>query len=264
MSPITDLVPKPLLTVDNERLLDLALARLRTVVRDLAVNAHHLSEQIAEAAGAFDARVHVSFERERLLGTAGALAQLRKWIDGRPVLITNSDLWLSDPIDAFLRGWDGTRPRLLVRDMGRQSDFGSLRYMGVSTVPAHIAAQLQYEPSGLYSALWRDAFAREELEFVELTGHSFDCGTPAEFLSANLAAAGADSVVATDAHVAGTLDRSVVLTGGHVGADEHLSCAIRDRFGNTMAADPADVLIPPRGGAKGSGRGGRTATDAAL
>jgi len=264
MSPITEFVPKPLLTVNNERLLDLALARLRTVVRDLAVNAHHLSEQVAEAAGAFDARVHVSFERERLLGTAGALAQLRKWIDGRPVLITNGDLWLSGPIDGFLRGWDGNRPRLLVRDMGRAADFGSFRYMGVSTVPAHIAARLQYEPSGLYSALWRDAFARKEIEFVELTGLSFDCGTPAEFLSANFAAAGADSVIAPDAQVAGTLDRSVVLAGGHVGADEHLSCAIRDRFGHTMTADPADIRFLTEADRDGSGRGGRAAAERAI
>lgn len=244
MRPITDRVPKPLLTINNERLLDLALERVGAVTSEVAVNAHHLAQQIADVATTFRPSVHVSFEREKLLGTAGALRQLREWIDGRPVLVNNSDLWLSDPITHFLDGWDGERPRLLVQDMGRPADFGSLRYMGVSTVPARIAAALEYSPDGLYSAVWKQAHARGELEFVELTGRSFDCGTPAEFLTANLCASGAASVIAPDAEVLGTVDRCVVLSGARVDPGEHLVCAIRDRFGHTMTADPADVLGP--------------------
>ena len=246
MSPVTDHTPKPLLTVDNHRLLDLALARVAPLVSDIAVNAHHLAEQIADAAQLSAPSITVSVERDGLLGTAGALRRLRTWIDGRAVLVTNADLWLSDPIDDFLHGWDGQRPRLLVRDVGRPADFGTLRYLGVSTVPAAMAAGLEYVPSGLYSAIWRNAFANGEMEFVEATGRSFDCGTPAEFLTANLVAAGGRSVVAPDAGVKGTLDRSVVLSGGIVPAGEHLVCAIRDRFGNTLSADPAQVPVIAR------------------
>lgn len=242
MSPLTDHVPKPLLTVDNQPLLELALRRVGALAGSVAANAHHLADQITAAAAAFDPDVHVSLERDRLLGTAGALHHLRDWIAGRPVLVTNGDMWLSDPIDTFLDGWDGTRPRLLVQDMGRPADFGNLRYLGVSTVPAKSAMALEHSPSGLYAALWRDAFAVGGLEFVELTGRSFDCGTPAEFLTANLAASGRSSVEAPDATVLGTLDRCVILSGATVGPGEHLVCAIRDRFGNTMTADPAAVL----------------------
>ena len=241
MSPITDRVPKPLLTVNNDRLLDLALRRVSSVVGDIAVNAHHLADQIAEAALAFSGSVHVSFERDKLLGTAGALRQLRHWIDGRPVLVANSDVWLSHSIDALLDGWDGNRPRLLVQDMGRPADFGRLRYLGVSTLPARTAAALKYSPDGLYASVWRRAFDDGQLEFVPVTGRSFDCGTPAEFLTANLVAGGGPSVVAPDAQVHGTLDRSVVLAGATVARDEHLVCAIRDRFGNTVTVAPAQV-----------------------
>ena len=152
--------------MNNERLLDIALRRVSSVVGDIAVNAHHLADQIAEAALAFSAAVHVSFERERLLGTAGALRRLRHWIDGRPVLVANSDVWLSDPIDGFLDGWDGVRPRLLVQDTGRPADFGRLRYLGVSTLPARTAAALEYSPDGLYASVWRNAFDAGRLEFV--------------------------------------------------------------------------------------------------
>lgn len=241
MSPITDRVPKPLLTVDNHSLLDLALRRVTPVVGEVAVNAHHLADQIFSAGKAFASTVHISREPDKLLGTAGALRHLRDWIDGRPVLVNNADLWLSDPIEHFLDGWDGTRPRLLVKDMGRPADFDHFRYMGVSTVPAQTAAALEYSPAGLYASVWAPAHERGELEFVELTGTSFDCGTPAEFLVANLEASGANAVLAPDAVVLGSLDRCVILSGARVEQDEHLVCAIRDRFGNTMTADPADV-----------------------
>ncbi len=246
MSPVTDRTPKPLLTVNNERLLDLALRRVGALVERIAVNAHHLADQIATAATSFDPEIHISFEREKLLGTAGAVRHLREWIDGRPVLISNSDAWLSESIGGFLDGWDRIRPRLLVQDVRRPADFGTLRYLGVSTVPATMAASLDYRPSGLYSAVWRDAYARKQLDFVEFAGRSFDCGTPAEFLTANLWVGGRNSVVAPDAQVFGTVDRSVVLAGATVASAEHLHCAIRDRFGNTLTADPAEVRVPPR------------------
>lgn len=240
LRPITDRVPKPLLTVNNERLLDLAIARIGALTTRIAVNAYHLADQIVDAAYVLDPAIQVSVEPE-LLGTAGALRHLRSFVDGRPVLVTNADLWLSDPVEGFLDGWDGSRARLLVQDTGAPSDFGTLRYMGVSTVPADVAARLDYAPSGLYSAVWRDAFAAGTLEFVELTGRSFDCGTPAEFLTANLSAGDGTSVVAPDARVRGRVDRSVVLAGARVEPGEHLVCAIRDSFGHTVFADPAQV-----------------------
>ncbi len=262
MSPLTDRVPKPLLTVGNERLLDLALQRVRLLIGgppvgdredqvdrvdhvggDLAVNAHYLAAKVALAAAAFEPSVHVSLERRTALGTAGALRHLRDWIDGRPVLLSNSDLWLAEPIDGFLDGWDGMRPRLLVQELNKPADFGRFRYLGVSTVPAATAAALGYSPSGLYRALWQEAYADGGLEFVEFTGRSFDCGTPAEFLAANLAAAHGESVIAPDALVHGTIDRCVVLEGALVAPEEHLVCAIRDRFGHTVTVDPAQVQV---------------------
>lgn len=241
LSPLTDRVPKPLLTVDNREMLAAALDRVASVTDSIAVNAHHLADQIAEAARRLRPGVHVSFERERLLGTAGALWQLRDWIAGRPVLVTNSDMWLSGPIDHLLDGWDGTRPRLLVTDLGRPADFGTYRFVGASLVPAVLAARLQAEPDGLYEAVWRAAHAAGELEFVLAQGEAFDCGTPAEFIHANLRAAGARAVIAPDAHVHGEVDRSVVLSGGVVAPGERLVGAIRDRYGNTMSADLAEL-----------------------
>ena len=232
MRPLTDRVPKPLLTIDNLPLLRLALDRLAELTDAIAVNAHHLADQILQAAPRMRPGVHLSWEREALLGTAGALARLRDWIAGRPVVIANSDTYLPGSVRALTDGWDGSRPRLLVADVGHPADFGTLRYLGMSTLPGPVAAALQPEPSGLYSAVWKHS----ELEFVLHSGPAFDCGTAAEFLTANLSASGGESVVAPDAVVAGSLERSVVLAGGRVAAEEHLVDAIRDGFGQTLRA----------------------------
>ena len=70
------------------------LARVAAVVGDgvgrLAVNVHHHADQLtAHVAG----RAHVSHEAPEALGTAGAVAHLRDWLDGRPVLVVNGDTW---------------------------------------------------------------------------------------------------------------------------------------------------------------------------
>ncbi len=232
MRPLTDRVPKPLLTIGNVPLLRLALDRAVELTDAIAVNAHHLAEQILSAAAEMRPGVHLSWERDALLGTAGALVRLRDWIEGRAVVIVNSDSYLPGSVRALTDGWDGRRPRLLVADVGRPADFGTLRYLGMSTLPGPVAAALQPQPSGLYSAVWKHS----ELEFVVHSGPAFDCGTAADFLTANLFASGGESVVAPDAVVAGTLQRSVVLAGGRVGPNEHLVDAIRDGFGQTLRA----------------------------
>ncbi|GGL88010.1 NTP transferase domain-containing protein [Nakamurella endophytica] len=249
MRPLTDRVPKPLLTVGDRSLLELALARVAALTPSLAVNAHHLAGQIDEAARALHPGVHVSHEREALLGTAGALHRLRDWIGGRPVVVANSDMWLARPVpNALLEGWDGRRVRLLTEDVGRPADFGTHRYMGVCLLPGPVAAALTGEPSGLYAAVWRDAAAAGELDLVPAAGGGFDCGTAAEFVTANLQATGRRAVVAPDAEVEGTVDLAVVLAGGRVTAGEHLVAAVRDRWGQTLPADPAAIEVPAAAG----------------
>ena len=75
-------------------LLDRALAAVERVVgagpEVVAVNAHHDAGAITGHVGA---RAHVSVERPEALGTAGAVANLRPWLDGRPALVVNADVW---------------------------------------------------------------------------------------------------------------------------------------------------------------------------
>jgi hypothetical protein len=235
LRPLTDLRPKPLCPIGQGTGLDDALARFAAAglagPADVAVNAHHLANLIVAAIGD---RARVSVEEPEALGTAGAVGALASWLDGRAAVIANGDAYLAggDPLWQLLDGWSGERPRLLtVRDPAR-GDFGDLRFAGISLLPAAIAARLEPVPAGLYEVVWRDT----ELELVEFDGTFADCGTPAEYLAANLHSSGGASVVGRDAVVEGTLTRSVVWPGGRVDPGEHLVDAIRTDTGLTVRA----------------------------
>lgn len=208
-------------------LLDRALARARKVTDRVAVNAHHLAPMIvAHLAGS---GVHVSVEQGvAALGTAGAIGELAGWLGGAPALIHNADAFHDrDPLPELVDGWDGLRPRLLVVAAGTDGDFGPWRFAGASLLPGPIAAALPAAPSGLYEAVWRDAWQAGQLELVPFDGVFFDCGTPADYLRANLCASGGETVVGDGAVVEGEAVRCVVWPGARVDADERLVECIR-------------------------------------
>ncbi len=93
--------------------------------------------------------------------------------------------------------------------------------------------------------LWRHQEAEGALELVPFDGTVVDCGTPADYLRANLHASGGHPVVGEGAVVRGTLVRSVVWDGAAVGPDEHLVDVIR--------AGTADEPVTVGGAASSSG-----------
>ncbi len=127
------------------------------------------------------------------LGTAGALAQLRDWIDGRGALVQNADGWSDADLAAFCDGWDGERVRLLVTPDGEgRARLGPGVGLVASLLPWAEIVRLDPVPSGLYEAMWRGAEAAGRLDLVAHRGRFVDCGTPRRYLQANRLAA-ADS-----------------------------------------------------------------------
>lgn len=226
LKPLTLIRPKALCPVANVPLVDLAVARVEAATSSVAVNVHHGRRALESH---LSGRVHLSMEEDRALGTAGALGFLRSWIDGRPVLVTNADAWLASPhLVAFVAGWDGERVRLLVVDDPGRADFeGRYRYAGACLMPWSDVAPLVAEPSGLFEVCWRGALATGRVELVVHGGAFFDCGTPRDYLAANLSASGGESVVGPGASVSGTVVESVVWPGATVRPDEYLVRAIR-------------------------------------
>ncbi|WP_410815765.1 NDP-sugar synthase [Micromonospora sp. 050-3] len=253
LRPLTERVPKALCPVGNVPLLDRALARLAglglTGPGRVAVNACYLGDQVVAHVGD---RAHLSVEPGDPLGTAGGVANLRDWIDGRPVLVGNADAYLADPaappgpdVAALLDGWDGHTVRLLGQpapDPAAPGTFSGHCFTGFSLLPWRLVRDLPVVFSDLVRAVWRPAEAAGSLAVVPYPGTFFDTGTPADYLAANLhAAAGGvlveesatvtghcvESVVGAGARVAGDVSRTVVWPGATVRAGERLRNVIR-------------------------------------
>lgn len=225
LRPLTWYRAKALCPVGNVPLVDSALQRVAALCGSgpdaLAVNVHHHREQLE---GHLDGRVHLSIEAERALGTAGALGHARDWIAGRAAVVVNADTWTRDGIEALVDGWDGERVRLL---LSGASTLQPDSRVVASLLPWSEISRLRAEPSGLYEVCWRPAVERGDLEVVTHRGDVVDCGTPADYLRANLLASGGASVVEDGARVEGGLERSVVWHDGVVWPGEQLRDAIR-------------------------------------
>lgn len=209
LRPLTLVRPKPLCPVGGVALLDLALERVRSVTTARSVNVHHGRAHIEAHLGLHHPDVHVSVEQDEALGTAGALGQLRDWIAGRGVLVVNGDTWSEADLGAFVAGWDGERVRLLVSG---EPVFGPRMVVAASLLPWAEVAVLAPEPAGLYELCWAPAAGGGRVEVVGDAGPVIDCGTPADYLRANLLAVdrASGSIIAPTARVIGSVERSVV------------------------------------------------------
>jgi NDP-sugar pyrophosphorylase family protein len=223
LRPLTLRRPKLLCPVDGTPLVDLALERAATAVDRgaVAVNLFHGREALAAH---LDGRAHLSVEQGEARGTAGALGVLRPWIDGRGVLVLNGDTWAPGDLAPFVAGWDRQRVRVLVAG---DDHLGPASRIAGACMPWAEVVRLGPEPTGLWEVSWRYRLSEGRVEVVRWDGPWVDCGTPAQYLAANLAASGGAPVVGDGAEVQGELDGSVVWPGAHVRAGETLVHAIR-------------------------------------
>jgi NDP-sugar pyrophosphorylase family protein len=236
LRPLTYIRPKALCPVDNVPLVDLAIERVRSATTRVAVNVHHHRRMME---GHLSGRVHLSAEVEQPLGTAGALGHLRSWIDGSPTLVVNADAWAPAGLWSFVAGWDGERTRLLLVGGGPLEPTSKV---AAALLPWSEVERLPDAPAGLYERSWRPRAEAGLVETVAYEGPFIDCGTPYDYLQANLLASGGANVVGPGAVVEGTLERCVVWPGATVREGEHLTDAIRagDRL-TVLARRPVDA-----------------------
>jgi NDP-sugar pyrophosphorylase family protein len=101
MRPITESIPKPLLPIVNQRLIDLNINHLlRSGVHRVGVNLHYKSESIREHLLQYGDRTHIIVEKE-LLGTGGALFNFQDFFKDDFILYSGdvvSDIKLQEVI----------------------------------------------------------------------------------------------------------------------------------------------------------------------
>ncbi len=228
--PLTRERPKPLCPVGDRALLDWALEALGPAVGDVAVNAHHHWEQIRDHlrsgphAAAHSTAPHLSVEHDTALGTAGALGALRGWLDGRGALVVNADTWHRAELSAFAAGWDGERVRVLT---STPLPFGPRSGVVASLLPWSIVATIEATPAGLWELVWRAELAAGRLDAVHHPGAVVDCASPGDYLAANMAWSGGETVIGAGAVVEGDARRCVLWPEAQVHRGEQLVDTIR-------------------------------------
>src|SRR5208337_2808807 len=93
MRPLTDRVPKPLVTLAGRTLLDRVLDRLAEAgIERAVVNVHHFADLIEEHLKTRVApKIIVSGEREGILETGGGVLKALAHFGSRPFIVHNSD-----------------------------------------------------------------------------------------------------------------------------------------------------------------------------
>ena len=112
MRPLTDKIPKPMVTLAGRPLIDHVLDRLEaTHVEKAVVNVHYLAEQIeAHLRPRREPEIVISDERDRLLDTGGGVKKALPLLGDGPFFVHNSDsVWsegVTPALNAMLRQWD--------------------------------------------------------------------------------------------------------------------------------------------------------------
>jgi MurNAc alpha-1-phosphate uridylyltransferase len=140
MRPLTERMPKSLVSVAGRPLLDHVLDKLGDVgVSEAIVNVHYLPDQIiAHVAGRKQPRVIISDERNEVLGTGGGVVKALPLLGEAPFFHLNADtLWI-----------DGVRPNLM-----RLAEAFDPARMDILLLMAPTASSIGYEGNGDYAML---------------------------------------------------------------------------------------------------------------
>ena len=154
MRPLTDRMPKPLVRVAGQPLLDHVLDKLGDAgVRQAVINVHYLPDQIIDhVAARARPRIIISDERDAVLGTGGGVVKALPLLGDDPFFLLNSDtMWI-----------DGVRPNL-----ARMAEAFDLARMDVLLLMAPTTNSIGYNGRGDYAMLADGALRkRRELQVV--------------------------------------------------------------------------------------------------
>ncbi len=130
MRPLTDRIPKPLVTLGARALLDHVLDRLAEAgIGRAVVNVHHFADQIeAHLKKRAAPQIAISDEREAILETGGGVLKALPHFGGGAFMVHNSDTVWSEGARSNLRllmdAWDPSRMDALLLLARRDSSIG--------------------------------------------------------------------------------------------------------------------------------------------
>lgn len=149
LRPHTHKLPKPLFPIGGEPLLNRHLRQLAQAgVTDVAINTHHLHEQIEAflSKGSWPLEIQVSHEPE-ILGTGGAMKRLAPFWGREPFLVVNADVVCDLDLEALYRAHrqNGSLATLVMHDHPR---FNSVTVDAAGHIVAMPPRALEQAPQG--------------------------------------------------------------------------------------------------------------------
>ena len=167
LKPLTDVVPKPLVTVLNVPLVDAAIYRcVKAGALDIAINAHHLPEKM----GAHVTRTHgslgvrslfISEETPEILGTGGALSAIIGWWGDSLLLVYNGDILSNLDLEGLVARHHQLRPFVTMSVL--------------STPPAGNGRSVWVGNDGLVKAIAKRSDLPKDLNPMQLKECGFAC-----------------------------------------------------------------------------------------
>lgn len=213
MRPLTDTLPKPLVTLRGRALLDHVLDRLDDAgVKNAVVNVHYKANLIEQhLAARTSPRITISDERGQLLDTGGGVAHALALLGSNPFVIHNSDsVWIESGMPNLTRlfaAWDGEEMDCLALLADRTASLGydgrgdfdladggrlerrakdrdaGYVFAGVSIAHPRLFAGAPRGPFSL-NAVWDQAIQAGRMYGVPLEGTWMHVGTPGSLADA--------------------------------------------------------------------------------
>lgn len=213
MQPLTDRIPKPLVTLGGRNLLDRVLDRLAEAgIERAVVNVHHFADQIeAHLKTRTAPAIAISDERGALLETGGGVLKALPVLGPGPFMVHNSDsVWIESVRSNLSLLMDAWAPKrmdgllLLVRrdssiGYGGRGDYhlhtsGRLKRKGVGEETPYVFAGVSILKPQLFDGVTEQAFslvrifdrasARNALYGMVLEGTWMHVGTPEALIEA--------------------------------------------------------------------------------
>lgn len=213
MRPLTDLVPKPLVRLQQRPLIDHVLDRIAAAgIEQAVVNVHYHADQlIGHLQSRTRPRILISDERDALLDTGGGVKKALPKLGPEPFLIHNSDsIWVEgvqpnlvrlsrsfDPerMDCLLLlalgsasvGYEGRGDFMMTSDgllqRRPERELAPFVFTGVSITHPRLFENVPEGPFSL-NLLWDRAIEQRRLYGIRLDGTWMHAGTPAALAEA--------------------------------------------------------------------------------